>query len=208
MIRVMLLEDHLMVRNAFSRLINSQPDMEVVAEATTAEELWGTVRQARPDVVSIDLEVPGASGREVALRLLEELPDTALLICTCRSEPNEVQMLVESGVHGYISKSAGADEYLQALRVVARGHHHLSKEAAAALATAVRSREPGPENPLTSRQREVMLRIARGLTTREIADDMCLSPKTIEKYRSGILKRLDSKNLFQALETARRRNLI
>ena len=205
----MLIDDHELVRNALSRLLASQPDLEVVGQASTTEQATDLIRQVRPDVVILDLVLPGQqSGKEFAVQILEQDPTLAVLVVSSRLEPMEIQFLVEAGIRGYVPKTAPADEFVRAVRSVGRGQHHFSPEAASALAEAMRNNNSERLNPLSLRQTVVLQRMARGQTTKEIADALCLSPKTVEKYRGEVLRRLKCKNQVQAIEAARKLNLL
>lgn len=208
MISVALVDDHDMVRSALARVLASSGDISVVGEAERADVAWEVVLKHRPQVVVTDLDLPGESGTELSLRLLERNPDQGILVLTYRVEPREVQQLIEAGVRGYVPKSATSEELALAIRAVAQGRTHFSPTVAAALAQAVSNKSNQVANPLSSRQTLILQRMSRGLTTREIADELCLSPKTVEKYRSEIFRRLNCKNQVQALEAARRLQLL
>lgn len=208
MIRVFLVDDHDMVRSALARVVDAQPDFQVIAQAASAEAAWELLRTKPADVVVTDLELPGESGRQLALKILESQSNQGIVILSYRVDPNEVMFLVESGVRGYVPKSASSEELLRAIREVASGGHYFATQAASALAEATRNRGAGPSNPLSLRQTVILQHMARGVTTREIASALCLSPKTVEKYRSEILRRLNCKNQVQALEVARRLQIL
>ncbi len=206
MTRVLLVDDHELVRTALARFLASQGDIEIVGQACSAEEAWPLLEQGTPDVVTVDLGLPGVGGLEFSLQLLARRPEQAVLIVSSRLEPVELQMLVEAGVLGYVSKVASGDELVLAVRSVARGRNYFCAASASALVAGVRRHEP--ESPLSSRQLLVLQQMARGRTTREIAEEMCLSPKTVEKYRGEILRRLKARNQVEALEAARKLNIL
>lgn len=208
MIRVILVDDHDMVRNALSKLLGANADIEVVGDADSAETAWELLRTQTVDVIVSDLDLPGESGRQLALKILEDNPAQGVVILSYRVDPSEVQFLVEAGVRGYVPKSANADELARAVRSVAAGQHHFSPQAATALAESVRNQNGTKMNPLSIRQTLILQHMSRGLTTREIANELCLSPKTVEKYRSEILRRLNCKNQVQALDIARRLQIL
>lgn len=203
-----MVDDHDMVRNALAKLLAANPDIEIVGGVDNAEKGWELLRTHPADVIVSDLDLPGESGRQFALKVLEQDPAQGVIILSYRVEPSEVQFLVEAGVRGYVPKSAPAEELIQAVRTVAQGQHHFAPQAATALAESVRNRNGDKLNPLSLRQTLILQQMAKGLTTREIADQMCLSPKTVEKYRSEILRRLNCKNQVQALEVGRRLQLL
>lgn len=208
MVRVILVDDHDMVRNALARILSSDTRIEVVGQAARADAAWELYQQSKPEVVVCDLDLPEVSGRDFVLRILESEPGQGIVILSYRVDPAEVQFLVEAGVRGYVTKSCSAEELGNAIHSVARGGHHWASEASTALAQSMRQQAGQPVNPLSPRQTLILQHMARGLTTREIAESMCLSPKTIEKYRGEVLKRLDCKNQVQAIETARKRRIL
>ncbi|MBS2038449.1 response regulator transcription factor [bacterium] len=208
MVKVLLIDDHDMVRNALAKMLAANSDIEIVGGVENAEKGWELLRTQPADVIVSDLDLPGESGRQFALKVLEQDPSQGVIILSYRVEPSEVQFLVEAGVRGYVPKSAPAEELIQAVRAVAQGHHHFAPQAATALAESVRNRNGDKLNPLSLRQTLILQQMARGKTTKEIADQMCLSPKTVEKYRSEILRRLNCKNQVQALEVGRRLQLL
>jgi DNA-binding NarL/FixJ family response regulator len=207
-IRVVVVDDHELVCNALSRLLATQPDMKVVGQASTAGQADTLLRSTHPDVLVLDLVLPDRSGREFALQLLEEDTDVAVLIVSSRLDPGEIHLLLEAGIRGYVPKTAPADEFVRAVRDVGRGLYHLSPDASSALAGSLRSSLNDRSSPLTLRQTVVLERISRGQTTKEIAEALSLSPKTVEKYRGGILRKLQCKNQVQAIEAARKLKLL
>ncbi len=208
MIRVVLVDDHDMVRSALARVVDSQSDLEVVAQAANAEDAWEAMRSTAVDVVITDLDLPGESGRQLALKILEQHPNQAIVVLSYRVDPSEVHFLMESGVRVYVPKTASSEELLRAIREVAHGGHYFANQAASALAEATRNRGNGPPSPLSLRQLLILQHMSKGVTTREIASILCLSPKTVEKYRSEILRRLECKNQVQAIEVARRLQIL
>ena len=128
-----------MVRNALAKLLAANPDIEIVGGVDNAEKGWELLRTHQADVIVSDLDLPGESGRQFALKVLEQDPAQGVIILSYRVEPSEVQFLVEAGVRGYVPKSAPAEELIQAVRAVAQGQHHFAPQAATALAESVRN---------------------------------------------------------------------
>ncbi|GMU57200.1 MAG: DNA-binding response regulator [Candidatus Xenobia bacterium] len=205
MISVLLVDDHEVLRQGLTRLLDSEPDLSVVGQAGTGEEALELVRQLEPTLVTLDLHLPGIGGLETAVRLLAARPDQGVVIVSSLVRAREVQLLVRAGVRGYLSKTAPAQEIVRALRQVGTGGNYYDSHAAMALAESLRGAEP-PE--LSARQLEILLMAARGLRTKEIADQLALSVKTVEKHRSEIFARLGVRNLAEALEAARRYQLL
>ena len=204
---VFLIEDHSLVRGGLRRLLEGSSSLQVVGEADSLEQAVAPLKETSPAVVCLDLSLPGLSGRAAAASLLEMLPEVRILVVSARLKSREVQSLMQTGVMGYISKSASAEEFLVAAETIARGEVYLGREAAASLAQSLRNPHPS-EKILTTRLLQVLDLIARGESTKEIADILCLSPKTVEKYRGQILRRLECKNQIQAIEKARSLGLL
>ncbi|MCE7873115.1 DNA-binding response regulator [bacterium CPR1] len=205
MISVLLVDDHEVLRQGLTRLLDSEPDLSVVGQAGTGEEALELVGRLAPTLVTLDLHLPGIGGLETAVRLLAARPDQGVVIVSSLVRSREVQLLVRAGVRGYLSKTAPAQEIVRALRQVGTGGSYYDSHAAMALAESLRGAEP-PE--LSARQLEILLMAARGLRSKEIADQLALSTKTVEKHRTEIFARLGVRNLAEALEAARRYQLL
>ncbi len=203
MITVFLVDDHCLVRDGMARLLSTDTDIEVVGQSDSLEEAVTHLEKSLPDVLTLDLEMPTLGGRDGLSWLLSKFPELTVLVVSYRADPDEIQLLVELGARGYVCKDSPAEELARAVRALAGGKCYFCPTSASALAKSVAQHEGEPANPLTRRQLEVLRLISEGKTTREVADLLCLSPKTVEKYRSIILKRLGAKNVLEALKTAR-----
>lgn len=201
-LRLFLVDDHEMVRSAFSRLLNSQTDMKVVGEASSLSEAEELISEVRPDLLSLDLDLPGVSGCTAVLSLVRKASTPPVVICSYRAVAEEVELLVNAGVRGYVTKSSSAGELVDAIRAVSQGQTYFCAQAQAALNEA-KKRKTSTEEFLTPRQLEVLLLAASGHSTKEIANRLDLSPKTVENYRSAILRRLEANNLAHAIARAR-----
>jgi DNA-binding NarL/FixJ family response regulator len=202
---VYLVDDHEMVRSALARVLDEKGGLSIVGQANCVEDAWAFLQDHSVDVVIADLDLPDACGVELVTRLLDVRPSQGIVILSYRLEPREVQSLVEAGVRGYVPKTSNSDELLVAIRAVAEGKHYFASAAATAMAMALKNRPQGEQAGLSERQKLVLERMAKGLTTKEIAEELFLSPKTIEKYRSEIFRRLSCKNQVQAIQAARSR---
>lgn len=200
--RVFLVDDHSLVRGGFKRLLQSSSLLTVVGEADSLESALPQLEKSPADLITMDLMLPGLSGRDAVEKLLECQSKAKVLVVSARVESREVEQLMKLGILGYVSKAASAEEFLLAAETVARGQVYLSGAAASTLAEALR-KDQQSEVTLSRRQREVLNLIAAGQITREIAESLFLSPKTVEKYRSQILRKLDCRNQIEALEKAR-----
>lgn len=208
MIRVMLVDDHELVVKALSQIVESSSNVQVVSLVGSAESAWQFLSQSSVDVVVTDLDLPGESGRQLAVKILEKNPRQGIVVLSYRVEPEEVHFLVEAGVRGYIPKSAPVTELDQAIRLVAAGNEYFSGQAVSALTTYLRSEQRSSHRLLSLKQTEILQFIAQGWTTRQIAEEIHLSPKTVEKYRGEIFRLLNCKNHLQALDEARRLNIL
>ncbi len=206
--RLLLVDDHEMVRSAFARLLNAQSDMEVVGEAASFEEGLSMWRDLHPDILTLDLDLPDQTGCDAALRLLKEQDAPKVVICSYRAHPAEVEMLVQGGVSGYITKASPGDELVLALRTVGGGKSYFCARSLNALKEARTQYQEGNITAPTPRQLEILALVAAGQNTKEIAATLGLSPKTVENYRSAIMRRLDAKNLAHAVTLARSLKLL
>lgn len=209
MTQLVLVDDHDMVLNALARMLASYADFQIVGLARCAESCWDLLSEQAVDVLITDLDLPGQTGGQLAQRVLERDPQQGIVVVSYRVEPAEVLALLRAGVRGYVPKSAAGDELVLAIRAVAQGQHYYANHVASAMAEAMRGgAEKDRAIPLSARQRTILQHMSRGLTTRQIAYEMCLSPKTIEKQRGQIMKRLQCRNQIQTLEAARRLQLV
>ncbi len=205
---VYLIEDHSLVRGGLRRLIQAATEIEIAGEASTLEEALPQVESTSPTVVTLDLMLPGTSGLEAVDKLLSVSPNLRILVVSSRTEGPEIQALLQRGVLGYITKDASSESFLSALEKVAEGQTYLGQEAASSLARGFRETGTKTEVVLSKRLIEVLKYISQGKKTKEIADALFLSPKTIEKYRGQILRKLDVRNQIEALQKARELGLL
>jgi two-component system response regulator NreC len=190
MIRIVLADDHQILLDGLRRLIDSKGDMQVVATANDAAAAIEAVREHRPDILVLDISMPGG-GLEVARRVREmELP-TKIVVLTMYAEDRYVMEAVRLGAAGYVLKRAADKELIEAIRAVAAGDAYLTP-AAVRLLLATQQNDGGrPEAALSPREREVLGFTARGFSNLEIAQRLYVSPKTVDTYRSRIMAKLD-----------------
>jgi two-component system invasion response regulator UvrY len=196
MIKVLLADDHRIVRAGLRRLIDECDDMEVVAEASDGREAIQHIRALRPDVAVIDLSMPEIDGLEVINRLYPEFPDLPIIVLTMHAENQYVVRAIESGARGYITKQSAPEQLVVAIRKVVAGARYLTADAAEALALRVaRGKHAGsPLDDLSTRELQVLRRLALGHTNREIAAAYNISIKTVDTYRFRLLKKLNLRN--------------
>jgi two-component system invasion response regulator UvrY len=196
MIKVLLADDHSIVRAGLRRIVDESGDMQVVAEAADGREAIRLVNQQPPDVAVVDISMPGLDGLEVISRLHAAYPGLPLLVLTMHEEEQYVVRAIEAGAMGYITKQSAPEQLVKAIRRVMEGHRFLTEEAAEALALRVgRGRGPGsPLDSLSMRELQVLRRLAQGKTNREIAEAYHISIKTVDTYRLRLLKKLNLRN--------------
>ncbi|MGH3935225.1 MAG: response regulator [Pseudonocardiaceae bacterium] len=203
LIRLLLVDDHEMVRTGLRTFLELQEDMEVVGEASNGEQALALVAATRPDIVLLDLVLPGLSGVETARRLRDTHPDVKVVVLTSFSGQDSVLPAVRAGVAGYLLKDVGPAELASALRSVHHGGAPLHPRVAATVMHSVTQRDP-----LTAREREVLRLIGRGLSNRLIARELVLSEKTVKAHVSAILGKLGVTDRTQAALLAVRDGLV
>jgi DNA-binding NarL/FixJ family response regulator len=196
MIKVLLADDHSIVRAGLRRIVEESGEMTVIAEAADGREAIEQVRKDLPDVAVIDISMPGLDGLEVVNQLRIHYPDLPVLILTMHEEGQYVVRAIEAGAMGYITKQSAPEQLVNAIRKVHSGSRYVTDEAAEALALRV-ARGPGGQSPLDSlsmRELQVLRRLAMGHTNREIAQAYHISIKTVDTYRFRLLKKLNLRN--------------
>ncbi len=196
----MLVDDHTIVREGIRHVLTATPGVEVVAEAGDGEAALRLAAETRPDIVVLDLSLPGAGGLEVTARLRQSLPDVRVLILSVHDHPEYVLGAVRAGAQGYLRKDTSPAELREGLRAVARGESYFSPPVARHLTAAVRGDSPAADAgtrlaKLTPREREVLAGIAAGETSRAIALRLGLSPRTVESHRESLARKLDIKTV-------------
>ncbi|MEO8287045.1 MAG: response regulator transcription factor [Chloroflexota bacterium] len=193
-IRVLLVEDHDLVRAGIRSLLQNLPRIEVVAEAGTGREASHLAEIHRPDVMLMDIVLPDANGLEVAATLIKLYPDTRVIILSMHSNEEYVWQALHAGASGYLLKNSSTSELEVAIHAVARGESYLSPPVSTHLVHDFTRRargEPSSLEGLTARQREILALIARGYSTQQIASELSVSPKTVETHRRQLMQRLD-----------------
>jgi two-component system response regulator DesR len=195
MIRVLLAEDQTMVRGALARLLELEPDIEVVAQVARGDEVEPAALAASPDVALLDIEMPGMSGLDAAGRLAEQLPDCRVLILTTFGRPGYLRRAIAGGAAGFMLKDAPITELAGAIRRAAAGERVVDPGlAAAALSEG--------DSPLTTREHEVLVASRQHATVADIAAALYLSPGTVRNHLSSVMQKLGAANRAEALRVA------
>lgn len=196
MIKVLLADDHSLVRAGLRRLIEECEDMEVVAEAIDGREAIKKAQENLPDVAVIDISMPGMDGLEAISQLLNYFPKLPILVLTMYEEEQFVVRAIEAGAMGYITKKSAPEKLVKAIRKVQTGQRYLDAGAAELLALRIARGANGKTalDSLSTRELQVLRRLAQGRTNREIAEAYCISVKTVDTYRYRLLKKLNLRN--------------
>lgn len=192
-IRILLVDDHAMFRAGIKALIEAAGKVEVVGEASSGDEAVDKVRELRPDVVVMDLSMPGSNGLEATRRIAALELDTSVLVLTVHAEEEYLVPVVEAGASGYLTKTSADTDLLEAIRVVARGQVFLPPKATTLLLKQYKAAESEEETglkDLSTREQEVLALTAEGFSSREIGKKLFISPKTVDTYRSRIMDKL------------------
>jgi two-component system, NarL family, response regulator len=201
-IRILVVDDHFMVRMGLSASLNVEPDMEVVAEAGNGPAALEAYRKHRPNLVLMDLRLPGMSGTDCTAALLRDFPDASVLMLSTHSGEEEIYRAIQAGARGYIVKSIIREELLHAVREVHEGRQYVDPVVASHLA------ERRSHRSLSSREIEVLRMVAQGLGNKEIANALSVAEVTVKLHVSHVLEKLGVKDRTQAATVALQRGII
>ena len=206
-IRILVADDHALFRDGLRALFHSVPDTEVVGEAATGEEAVAKAADLQPDMVLMDIQMPGINGIEATRTIVRDSPHVGVIVVTMFEDDDSVFAAMRAGARGYVLKGADQDEILKVIRAVAAGEAHFGPEIARRLMSFFSAREPAAPAEafpdLTAREREVLDLIARGRNNQEIAGELYLSPKTVRNHISNIFTKLQVADRAQAIIRAR-----
>lgn len=208
-LRVLLVDDHALVRSAIRQALDA-PDIEVVGEAGSAERALELAVELRPDVVLLDIDLPGMSGVEVAREMAPRLPDGKIVMLTVSTDRRDLLAAVRNGAFGYLTKDLTGDALLRSVRGIRHGDLPMSRAHAATVMSQLARgrRDPlgdaaGLDELLSGRESEVLRLLADGLTDREIAAALSISPRTVESHVSSLLRKLGVRNRAEATQRYR-----
>jgi two-component system response regulator NreC len=210
---VLLAEDHTIVRKGLRALLDAETDIEVVGEAQDGREAIGKVRQLLPDVVLMDIAMPGLNGLEATRRIIEWYPDVRVVVLTMHTAEEYILQILRAGASGYVVKRAAPTELVLAVRAAHRGESFLSPSVSQPLIQeyirqAATTTEGDSYDRLTSREREVLQLIAEGHSRKEIAELLCISTRTVETHRTHIMDKLALYSTAELTQYAIRKGVI
>ena len=214
-IRVLLADDHHLFREGVTNLLNAQPDLEVVGEASDGLEVLVMARKLRPDLILMDIGMPGCDGVEATERIMQELPKTTIVILTVRDEDEHLFRAIQSGAQGYLLKNIRSQELVSMIRGAVKGEAAITPALGARMLEEFRRlsqdprREPTDESAtLTQREKEVLSLVAQGASDQEIAQQLVISVHTVKSHMRNILAKLQMSHRHEAAQYALRQGLI
>jgi len=214
-IRIVIADDHAVLRAGLRMLLNAEPDMEVVGEAADGLEAVARARELRPDIVLMDLAMPPLGGVAATEQITGELQGVRVLVLSMHDDESYLHQVLRVGAAGYVLKKAADSELLAAIRAVQRGEVYIYPSLAKVLVQDMLRKESRPSgeerrsgNALSEREREVLVLVAQGYTTQQIADQLVLSPKTVETYRARITEKLGLRGRAQLVRYAIEKGLL
>ncbi len=203
MISILLTDDHALVRTGIRRLLEDSKQVRIVGEADCGEDAVRLAQELDPDVILMDVNMPGIGGVEACRRILQRDPAQKIIVLTIHNEQTFPKRMLEIGAKGYLTKECGVDEMLEAIRRVNDGGAYIAPSIAQQLALSLLpGNEHNPIDRLSRREFQVMLMISHGLTNAEISDKLCLSPKTISTYRLRLFEKLGAQNEVDLVKIA------
>lgn len=212
-IKLMLADDHLVVRSGLRMLLESKPDMEIVAEAESGREAVEKVKVMHPDVILMDIQMPDMNGIEATQRIKTVSPETAVLALTMHEDDHYFFEMLHAGASGYVPKRAAPDELINAIRTVSEGQVFLHPSLASRLVQDYLKRAEAGDHPmvqddLTPRELEVLTLIAGGMTNAEIGEELVISVKTVDRHRENIMRKLNMHSRIDLVKYALKMGLI
>ncbi|MCO7222737.1 UvrY/SirA/GacA family response regulator transcription factor [Pleionea sp. CnH1-48] len=209
MIKVLIVDDHDLVRTGITRLLSDVQGIEIIGEAASGEEAISLARDKVPNVVLMDANMPGIGGLEATRRLLRYDPDVKVVVVSVHSEEPYPSRFMQAGAAGYLTKGADIEEMVIAIKQVARGKRYLTPEIAQQMALKrFDDKDEDPFDILSEREMQVMMMITQGQKVQDISDKLCLSPKTVNSYRYRLFEKLKVENDVELTHMAIRHGLI
>ena len=201
-VRIVIIDDHPIIREGLGALIRTQPDLNIVAEASDGSEAVGLYLQHRPDIVLMDLSMPGVGGVEATSAIRKQFPNAKILVLTMRTGDEDIHRALKAGAKGYLLKECSSTQLFEAIRTVHNGRRYIPASVAIQLA------ERPPASELTDRELQILTRLATGKSNKEIADALEISETTVKGHVSNILVKLGAGDRTEAVITALKRGIV
>jgi len=209
MINVLLTDDHALVRTGIKRILEDSGIIKVIGEAETGEACISQIHKLQPDVILMDINMPGIGGVEASRRILQRDPQQKIIILTVQTDQTFPRRLLEIGARGYMTKECDVDEMVEAIKKVHSGLSYIAPAIAQQLALSLLpGNEKNPIDKLSRREFQVMLMISDGLTNQEMSEKLCLSPKTVSTYRMRLLEKLGVQTELDLIRIAVQQGMI
>jgi two-component system invasion response regulator UvrY len=209
MINILLVDDHALVRAGIRRILDDTRGLHVIDEVGSGEAAIQSVRQHKPDIILMDVNMPGMGGLEATRKLLLQHPALKIIVLTVYTDEPFPTRLMEAGAAGYITKNSNTDEIITAIRTVHAGERYIAADIARQLAFSILpGAEQSPIDKLSRREVQIMLMVTQGQNTQEISDSLCLSPKTVSTYRYRLYEKLGVDNDVELTHYAIRHGMI
>ena len=206
-IRIIVVDDHQLFREGIISLLSKNEDLEIVGEASSAEDLYGLLANTNPHIILIDITMPGINGLEAIEDCRSKFPDVRFIVLTMHAEGQYVVKAVRNGAFGYLIKNADENELIQAIKNVANGKKHFNSEISQ-LMIGNMAIEGESHKKLSDREMEVLTLVSEGQTTKEIAEQLFVSARTVETHRVNMMKKLKVQNTAELIKKAAHLNLI
>jgi len=214
-IRLILVDDHQLVRTGIANLLSGEPGFEIIGEAADAKELFGLLKQSQPDIAVLDIALPGMSGNEITKKLHNDFPGIRILILSMHTSEEFIFNAINSGARGYLPKNTSRKELIEAIYAIHRGEEYFAESISNVIlksyikkAKSDSPEEENNENLLSKREIEVLKLFAEGMTNQEIADKLFISIRTVESHKNHIMARLELKTTVDLVKFAIRNNIV
>lgn len=206
--RIVLVDDHTLFRNGLRGLLERQEGYRVVGEAGSGEEFLAQLDTLEADVVFMDFSMPGLDGAQTTERALARRPGLRIITLSMFGEESYYSRMVEAGARGFLLKDSDIGDVLEAVETVMEGGSYFSPQLLSSLTGRMRSREDAADDQLSSREREILVAVCRGLSNQEIADELFISKRTVDKHRANILEKTGCKNTASLVVYAIRHGIV
>jgi DNA-binding NarL/FixJ family response regulator len=208
MMRVLIVDDHPVTRDGLRSALSTSGEVEIAGEATTGEEAVAAVDELKPDIVFMDVRMPGMGGLEATKLIVKSRPETKVILFTVDESRTSIAEAIQAGVSGYLLKDVSAAELIQAAKWALQGKAVIHPTLTRAFIEEVQYLDRRPETPLSRRESQILQKVAYGATTKEVAHDLGISPHTVKTHLERIFEKLGANDRAQAVAIALRRGLV